>query len=463
MNALLYYWQAVRDALAAEKIQSRERRVYEEVAFLPAALEIIEKPVSPTGRKTAKVLLAALVFGIGWLALCKIDIVASAPGQILPAQGVQLIQPAATGVIREILVQDGEHVRAGQPLITLDPTISIAAVTQARNALEQSLLMAVRTRAVLDALDGKPLILTPPPDTPSDTMAIQLALARAQLADIQEGEHVQIAQHDAAEAARREATITAAKLNETLPLLDQQLAANEKLLAEGYASKLKVIEMRRQRLAAARDRDAAIETARKAAAEMEAASAQQTEGGSQARVKLLGDLAQAEDDVKLRRQELVKALQQSRLQVLKSPVDGTVAQLEVHTVGGVVEPAKTIMTVVPTRATLVADVKILNRDIGFVRVGQTVAVKLEAFPFTRYGALTGRIQRISAYAMADDKLGLVYPARVLLERPLSGRGSAIDPGAGMQVTADIHTGQRSILSYLLSPIDRAVGEAGRER
>jgi hemolysin D len=464
MNAITRHWDIIRASLADEKARKRSVFRSHETEFLPAALEIIETPVSPTGRITTWVLLGALVFTILWLTFGKIDVVASASGRLIPADSVKLIQPAAPGVVHAILVHDGQRVRAGQALVELDPTISTAEAVQAQKALETALLDAARGRAILSALDGRSLAFTAPPGTPVEVVATQIALARAQLADIQATAGTHRAEQQASIAARSEARIQAAKLTETLPLLDEQIAANEQLLAKGYVSKLKVIEMRRQRLSAARDRDAAIETANRATAQMAGAGSSMVQGNAEARARVLADLAKAESDAKLRREELAKATQKSSLQTLVSPVDGTVSQLAIHTLGGVVEATKPVMVIVPRGGALVADVKILNRDVGFVRVGQSVAVKLEAFPFTRYGALIGRIQSLGSDAVEDEKLGLVYPARVTLDgRSGSSRGALIKASVGMQVTADVRTGRRSILSYLVSPIDEAAQEAGRER
>jgi hemolysin D len=152
------------------------------------------------------------------------------------------------------------------------------------------------------------------------------------------------------------------------------------------------------------------------------------------------------------------------VQRLLSPVDGTISQLAVHTVGGVVEAAKPIMVVVPSGGTLIVEAKVLNKDMGFVSVGQGVAVKLEAFPFTRFGTVPGTITSIGSDAIEDEKLGLVYMVRVKLARSTMARGDAtVALAPGMAATADIKTGRRSIMSYLVSPIDEARLSAGRER
>ncbi len=464
MNAVTRYWNVVRTALADEKVRAKGLVRTEEVSFLPAALEIIERPVSPTARATTWAMLVLLVTTILWLIFGRIDVVASAQGRLIPTDNVKLIQPADAGVVRSILVRDGQRVRKGQPLIELDPTMSTAEATQARRALETAELDAARGRAILAALDGRGLRFTAPAGTSAEIAAVQAELARAQLADIIATAQTHAADRQAAVAARGEASVQAAKLNETLPLLDEQIAANEQLLAKGFVSKLKVIEMRRQRLSAARDRDIALQTSNRATAQMASADSGMTQSAAEARARVLGDLAKAEADVRLRREELIKARQKSSLQRLLSPVDGVVAQLAVHTIGGVVEAAKPVMVIVPSGSALVAEVKVLNKDAGFVRAGQSAAVKLEAFPFTRYGTVPGRIESVSSDAVKDERLGSVYTARVLLGRETLLRDASMVPlTAGMAVTADLQTGRRNILSYLISPIDETRFEAGRER
>jgi hemolysin D len=149
---------------------------------------------------------------------------------------------------------------------------------------------------------------------------------------------------------------------------------------------------------------------------------------------------------------------------LTAPATGVVQQLQVHTVGAVLRPADPLMVIVPDGSTLVVDAMVLNRDVGFVREGQSVRVKLEAFPFTRYGVVQGRLTFLSRDAIQDENLGLVFPARVELSQfviNVDGRAQALS--AGMSVTAEIKTGRRRIIEFLLSPLQRRVQEAGRER
>jgi hemolysin D len=464
MSFMSSHWAIVRHALDEEKRHAKGLVKTRETAFLPAALEITERPVSPTARATTWLLLAGLVLTLGWLTFGRIDVVASAQGKLIPADNVKLVQPAEPGIVRAILVRDGQAVKKGQPLIELDPTVSGAEAEQARSALQTAELDAARARAVLSGLDGKGLVFTAPLGTLEDVARTQEQLARAELAGVEAMIAGNAADSRVASATRSEAQVQAAKLAETLPLLDQQIEANEALLAKGYVSKLRVIEMKRQRLIAGRDRDAALQTINRANAQMSSAGSGGARNRAEARAKVLGDLAKAVSDASLRREELVKSTQRSSLQRLLSPVDGTIAQLAVHTLGGVVEATKPIMVVVPSGGVLVVEARVLNKDMGFVSVGQPVAVKLEAFPFTRFGTVPGTITSIGSDAIEDEKLGLVYSVRVKLARSTIARGDttvALTPG--MAATADIKTGRRSILSYLVSPIDEARLSAGRER
>ena len=464
MTSLAGHWAVIRQLIREEKSRGVSVARVDDADFLPAALEIIEKPVSPTARYTAMILMAGLAIAILWLIFGRLDIVVSASGRLAPAEAVKLIQPAETGTVRSILVHESQAVRKGQVLVELDPTVSSADVTQARKVLETAELDAARSRAVLAALDGKGLDFVAPAGTPRQVVDMQIALARAELASIRGGSTMHDADLRAASSAYSEAMLEVAKITETLPLIEQQIDANEKLLAKGYVSKLRVIEMNRQRLSLIKDREIAQETARKARAQIASASGNIEQSSGATRAKVLQNLTQAETEARVRREELVKASRRSTLQQLVSPVNGTVAQLSVHTIGGVVDVGKPLMLIVPKEGQLIGEVRILNKDVGFVRAGQDVAVKIAAFPFTRFGVASGTIESISTDALEDEKLGLVYTARVALDRNWRTRdGRTIPLAPGMEVTADIRTGRRSIASYLLSPLQGTMAEAGRER
>ena len=463
MNTITANWSQIRTALAADRAREAQRLRVDDAAFLPAALEVIERPVSPTARLTGRVMIAGVAALAAWLVFGKTEIVAAATGQIVPVGQTQLVQPAEAGVVRRILVHDGDHVVKGQPLVMLDPTVSAAEATQAAKAYEAAAFDAARARAVVDALDGKPLHVAAPTGSDPASLPAQEELARARLADARAAIAAAAANGAVARADIASARSDVAKYDKSLPLLDQQLVANEALLAKGYVSKLKVLDMRRQRIAEGSAREAALVAIRRAAATEGAAASTAGKARADGRAALLDEMVKAEGDMRLRREEMTKAQAHSGFQALRAPVTGTIGQLALHTEGGVVEATKPIMTVVPADGKLIAEVKLLNRDAGFVRPGQAAAVKIDAFPFSRYGTVAGRVLSVSPDAVPDDKLGPVYMVRVALDRRAGRDGQAIALVPGMTAIADIVTGRRSYLSYLTSPVAESGGTALKER
>ena len=163
-------------------------------------------------------------------------------------------------------------------------------------------------------------------------------------------------------------------------------------------------------------------------------------------------------------QERHKTAQRERLTQLTAPVPGTVQQLAVHTEGGVVTPAQVLMVVVPKDAQVTAEVVIDNKDIGFVNAGQAATIKLETFPFTRYGTLEAEVETVAADAVSDEKRGAIFPATLILQRAqIDVDGKKIRLSPGMNVTAEIKTGRRRVIDYLLGPMQRAMNESLGER
>ncbi|MEX6724283.1 HlyD family type I secretion periplasmic adaptor subunit [Sphingosinicellaceae bacterium M-36] len=277
-----------------------------------------------------------------------------------------------------------------------------------------------------------------------------------------------------------------AKIDETLPLLRKQVDARRELAAKGLSSKLLLWQLEEQLVERQRNRNIQQQTAARARAaianlDMQLAELRQSFAKEAVARKIPVTLAEAEDNASLRAEELRKSETRRGLQQLRAPVDGTVQQLGVHTLGGVVQPAQALMVIVPEQGDLIVEAQLLNKDRGFVREGQRVRVKFEAFPFTDYGLIEGRVEHISRDAVPGDgrteqgspasdasrrepSRGLVYTARIRLDDTVMRVGREVIPlGPGMAVQAEIRTGTRRIIQYLLSPIMKTVEEAGRER
>lgn len=461
------------------------RRYRAEREFLPAALEIIETPVSATGRLMMGVIVVLVAVAIVWACVGKIDIVATANGRLIPAGQIKLIQPLEIGVVKRIMVADGDHAQAGDVLIELDSTTNAADRDRIARDLMQAELDGARLRAVLAGDAGTFL----PPSGADPALADR---ERQQLI-------AQLAQHKAkvdgldrqtaAKAAERDyAKAIIAKIEASLPLLQEKAGLYDQLRENMLTSKVAWIDAKRQLVEVQHDRMVAGHQVEAAEAQIAALTQQRNEADADFRRQALDDLSKTSHYAAEQRQELIKAGQRTGLQALRAPVNGTVEQSTVHTIGGVVTPAQSLMVIVPDGSQLEVEAILPNRDAGFVHAGQPVEVKVEAFNYTRYGLLHGEVRSVSRDALRNE---LDAPGAERVQGPgksLSAEGQNATPGdaayiarislaepsveteqgpmplePGMTITAEIKTGERRVIAYLLSPFTRYRHEALRER
>ena len=453
------------------------RRI-DEIAFLPAALEIVEAPPSPVGRALSLTLMAAFAAALTWASLGEVDIVASAQGRIVPSGRTKTVQPLEIGVVRAIRVQDGEAVRAGDVLIELDSTVSNAERDRLKTDLSAARLDVARLRAALSP--DPAAAFDPPADVDPGLVATQRRLlanmASEHAAKIGALDHQKLQK----EAERDTHAAAAAKIEATIPLLQQKVDIRKYLVEREYGSKLTYLENMTDLVGHQKELGVEQSRQREAAAAAGAIVQTREQTLSEYRRTRLTELAAAEQKVAGLSQDLIKAEERSRLQVITAPVDGTVQQLAVHTVGGVVTPAQALMEIVPRDNRLEIEAQVSNRDVGFVHPGQEAEIKVDTFNFTKYGLLKGSVQTVSADSVAQDRgqAGLgdnrrsgarsgedaSYAARVTLDRTqMEVDGRLVDLSAGMVVTVEIKTGTRRIIGYLLSPLVRIKQETLRER
>lgn len=463
--------------------QPERRR--EEIAFLPAALEIVETPPSPVGRAVVWTIVAVFCAALAWASLGTVDIVAIALGKIIPSGRTKTIQSFETGVVRAIAVRDGQAVKAGDVLIELDPTITGAELGRFRNDLLSVRLDAARLAAALSKGDPQ-ADYRPPPEAPASMADMHRRLLLSQIAEQQAKLSAidgQVAQKQA-ELATIKASI--AKLRALIPPLEERVEIRRHLVSKELGSRL--IYLSDQQELIGQKQEVMVQESRLVETEAAIANLAQARGRTIAEYEraLLDELAKAEQKAAGLAQEIIKAEQRTTLQKLTAPVDGVVQQLAVNTIGGVVQPAQVLMAIVPADSQLEIEAMISNRDIGFVEVGQEAAIKVDAFNFTRYGLLKGRVVSVSHDAItrerpqdrqgADKQQGaeaassepkgqeLVYAVRVSLDRSrIQVEDKTVSLSPGMAVTVEIKTGSRSIISYLLSPLVRYRHESLRER
>lgn len=495
--ALLARYSAVfRAAWAARAELAGPQRLADERAFLPAALALQETPPHPAPRRVAIAICALFSIVLAWACIGEVDIVAVAPGRLVVHEHSKTVQPLETAVVTAIHVHDGDRVEAGQLLVELDataPQADAASVEEQQRHASAELQRAealLRDSAAIErggARTGRPAPeqAREPTLEPIAAPAQRTAPADPQLQAERLDLQARLARLDA-ELRRREAELATAaaqraKLAATLPLAQQRERDFQHLSDQGFIAQHAGQDRSRERVELERD----LATAEARWAEVQASLAE----SRQTRSAYLAELRKTQQErAGKARLELAqlgqagrKAAQRSRLTQLTAPVAGTVQQLTVHTPGGVVTPAQALLVIVPNDAPLVAEVQIDNKDIGFVRAGQHAEVKLETFNFTRYGTVPATVQWVAADAVAAGQRGdsvgaplptgpsaqlgqAVFAARLQLQRSdLDIDGKRVRLGAGLNVTAEVKTGTRRVIEYLLSPIQQQVREILGER
>jgi hemolysin D len=445
----------VRHELAGPK------RLADEAAFLPAALSLQDTPVHPAPRRAAIAICTLFLVALVWSILGKIDIVAVASGRIVVSERTKTLQPLEASVVKRVLVKDGEQVKAGQVLVELDATNASADQASVQEQLASAISEQWRTQALMLALQaGRAPVLPAQGEDAGDGWREGQPLhiqARAQL----QAEHQDIAAKLAklgAEQARKQAEMatvrqTIAKLHATLPMAQQREADFKRLADQGFMSSHAGQDRTRERIE--QERDLATQQAR--LAEAQAGSSETANARAAYLAETQRSLSERHAEAATQRarltQERSKTEQRTRLTQLAAPVDGTVQQVAIHTEGGVVTPAQVLMVIVPKDAQVTAEVVVDNKDIGFVYAGQGATIKLETFPFTRYGTIEATVKSVTADAVNDEKRGAIFPAMLSLQKDsIDVDGKAIHLSPGMNVTAEIKTGKRRVIDYLFSPV-----------
>ncbi|MEO5374995.1 MAG: HlyD family type I secretion periplasmic adaptor subunit [Alphaproteobacteria bacterium] len=463
---LRHHWTVARTALAAERDTAPTTRGRSELAFLPAALEVMETPASPAGRAVALVVSAFAIIALAWSSLAKMDVIATAEGKIIPSGRSKTIQPLESGVIRAINVTDGQKVKRGQILLELDPTGAEADRERLHHDLVNARLEAARlTTLIAGLLSGDPeRDWRPPADASEDQTILHRTLLisewneyRAKLAAL-DGE----AKRRTAEVATAEAEI--ARLSSMVPKIRERVEAKRDLVNQSYAPRANFSELEQQlfdtegQLAVQRRKLDEVKAAR------ESAKSQRLQTEAEFQRDKIARLTEIRAKAATMEQELKKATERNRLQTLTAPVDGVVQQLAVTTEGGVVTPAQQVMVLVPEGAGLEVEVSVQNKDVGFVHAADPAEIKLEPFPFTKFGTIPGTVVHVSLDAVQDEKKGLIYPARIRLDRTtIEADGRAVPLTPGMAATVEIKTGKRRVIDYLLAPLKQYQSESMRER
>lgn len=438
-----------------------------EVQFLPAALALQEAPPHPAPRYLQWIIMAFAALTLAWACLGQVDVVATASGRIVPNGHSKVIQSHEVAVVRAIHVRDAQVVKAGDLLVELDAAQTGADVERLKSDLLAAQIDAARAQALLDAIDSRksPGTLAPYlPQAPPEQQRAADQWLQGQFEELRSS----LSQSDALIVQRsleiQAARQSAHKLEQSLPITRRITADYARLAAKGLVPKHHYLGKQQEQLEQERQLDEALSRARELSASRREAEERRATLLAQSRREMLDLRQQSEQKVAALQQELRKAERRDSLTRLTAPVDGSVQQLAIHTVGGVVTEAQPLMVVVPSDQPVEVVAQLENKDVGFVHPGQDVTVKVDTFNFTKYGVLNGKVLSLSDDAVEDERRGPLYDLRIGLNQSHIRVGKEDMPlTPGMTVRAEIKTDQQRVIDYFLSPLRRYVDESLEER
>lgn len=444
-----------RQALHSRRETARQRTLRRlEQDFLPPLLEIQDSPPSPSKRLVLWSLLLLLLIALLWSWFGHINVVASAAGRFIPNGRLQVVQPQQIGVVKAIRVRAGQEVAAGDTLVELDAEPLAASQT------------AVAQNADLNALKQHRLAGQLANRRPGGDPAASAAAATERALWQAELEAYRSQQRSAAAAAREaEAELAAAEALlagqvHAVGIAEEQ-AAGAKALAEiGAIARNDYLQSERDRLAQAGELAARRERVATLRARLATAREARTQLEAERRLRLLDQMEAAQQQQYALTENQARVAHDLDAQRLRAPVAGTVQAVNVTTLGEVVAPKQDVVTIVPKEAPLIVEIRVANQDAGFVKVGQPVEIKVDAYPFMQYGVLPGRLTWISPDAETDPQLGLYYRAWIEAERTSLGQGGrAMAMRPGLSVSVDVKTGERRIIDFFLSPLLKNLNES----
>ena len=473
------------------KVVALRLRTRPDREFLPAALEILESPASPAKQTLLWVICVTFSAVLAWSWFANLDINAVASGRIQTSGRSKVIQPLEPGKVKAIFAQNGAHVNEGDLLIELDPTETQAEL-EAQTRLTETLdgEVARRRRAVALVLgETRDTEIPFPGNVGAAVRARETNVMRADLSQYAAARDGLIAQIEEKEATKRRLAMSIAARQELIKSLKERVDMRSELVAKSAGTRaslldaLQVQQNEETNLAVDHgqliETDASIGTLRRKLEQLTADFvANQTD-----------KLSEAEQRRDRTVEDTVKAAAKNARTRLTAPISGTLQQLAVTSIGQVVNTGQSLLVIVPDREPLEIEALVLNSDIGFIEPGQEAIIKIDSFPFTRYGVMQGKVLRVSRDAISDRDVqgasdtisvsqgqsvapvtgtqktqNLVFPVTIGLDRStfiVDGKEVPLTPG--MTVSVEIRTGERRAIDYILSPLKEVVSQAGRER
>jgi len=420
-----------------------------------------ETPPSPLGRIITWTIMLFFVLAILWAIIGKVDIVVTAPGRLIASGHTKVIQPLNTGIVYKIYVTEGQSVKEGDVLVELKPDSALADEQRIAHELVNLEQDKLRLETTLNWIKNN--------KSNASTISEQLGLLQRQLLLSQWQQHksqLNTLKHEQIKygAERDSIDQQVQKYDAILPILTQRSERLKVLSQKQYLQEDQYLEIEQQRLTAYHDRQSSQQRTQEMMAAIDEVSEKIEQSKKAFNSQTLAELQQVTMQYQSLSQEKIKAIATRQAQTLISPVSGVIQQLVLHTEGGVVTPAQQLMVIVPNQHQLEVEAMVANLDIGFVKEDQDVEIKIDAFPFTKYGVINGVLTFLSNDAIADEQLGLIYKAHVdMQEMAIQVEDKQVMLSPGMTVAVEIKTGQRRLIEYFLAPLLRYKQESIRER
>ena len=415
----------------------------------------------PTWRPVARAIMVLLALLFVWASFAKLDEVSTAPGEVVPEGKVKEIQHLEGGVVQDIFVREGDAVKEGQKLMEIALPVSAVNKDELQVRIDGATAALARMRA---EANGAPLafsmdLVRRRPDMVEierrnyQARQQNLEATLAVLGDQQRQKMLEVQELEAKQRA----------VETNLTLVRKKLAMSDSLLKEGLVSKMENNDLQ----ATAQDLEGQAEILKSSVPKAQSAADEARQRAVEERIKFvrsaLADVADTELQLARDRELMAQASDQQRRATITSPTDGIVKNLHVNTIGGVVRSGEDIMEIVPVHDQLLIEARLSPADRGYVAVGQSAEVKITAYDYTRYGGLKGKVVQVAPDTTVTSNGQAYYRVTVETEKSSLGANGTLPITPGMVAMVDIHTGQRSVLRYLITPVLKLKAEAFRER
>ena len=418
--------------------------------FKPLRIEIEDKPLNPLGRIILYLVLAIMVFATAWLILAKVDVVVSAQGKVIPSGEIKILKPLESGVVSKIFVKESDRVKKGDILIQIDPTVTDASLS----SKQDDLAVIDSDIVLLEALISESNLSK---DELNKLNSSQLSLYNSQkqiLASTYESNKAKL------NSAKLDIKASESEVNRLSLLLNKEEDAKARLQKVlDLIAKKEYEEVSKNIINLKEQRDIALYRLKESNKKLEEIIEENQKAIKTIKSSWIETSLSKEKEKRELSAQINAILFSNKTQQIKSPVDGFVGKLLVHTEGGVVSPNDNLISIVPSDAPLIIKANVLNKDIGFLKLGQEVAVKIDTFSFQKYGLLHGNIIEISKDAIEDEKLGLIYEIKIKpksLDIKVEGETKRLE--IGMSVIAEVKTGKRRVIELFIYPIIKYMDE-----